>query len=234
MAKTKEDKIYSETGVISKMEEVKIMKRFAAALVLIILMFGTISANAGDTRRWEINSFADWEKGQMNGLEVDSSGSVSPVWDTSKEEVQADGIWAMASTKSGIYMGTGNDGKLFVSKNGKIKEVFDTGRVAITAVKEDSSGTIWFSAIPGGAVYKMVPGQKAQLIKETGEEYIWDFLVDSSGMTLATGPAGKIIRISKAGKMVNVIETGEDHIMSLLKGADGENICGDFGRRTCT
>ncbi len=197
---------------------------FAAVLWGVILS----SAGAADTNRWDIDGFEQWDKGEANGVEIGSDGRLKPVWSSDPKDVKADGVWSLASSGSKIYMGTGNGGKLFVKQNGVISEAADTGHVAITRIVADRSGGAWFSAIPGGVIYRLRSGEPEK-VAEVGSDYIWDFIVDGERIVAATGPGGKIVTMTKSGKIIQTIETGETHVMCLLKGGDGKIYAGTSG-----
>lgn len=197
--------------------------------ILLALATG-IGSRAGETKRGEIESFKQWSKGEANGVEIHSKGQVSPTWGVDSVEAPVDGIWSMALGKGGsVYLGTGNSGKVLVYRNGSIKELAKTEHVAITKIRVDKSGRIWFAAIPEGTIYRMDASGKVKKIARTGEDYVWDFILESGGVVAATGPNGKILKISGSGKVTDYLETGEEHVMCLLKGGDGKLYAGTSG-----
>src|SRR5882724_1260710 len=99
--------------------------KFVAAFILLLFLLGsgfTASVSAGEPVVWEINSRADWLKGEARGVSVTDSGiltlapNLSQLFNTDQAYV-----WSTAIDASGnIFLGTGHDGKLFrVSPDGK-------------------------------------------------------------------------------------------------------------------
>src|SRR5256885_913590 len=92
-------------------------KSFAAFISFFFLLsIGiTTSVNAGEPVVWEINSRADWLKGEARGVSVTDSGiltlapNLSQLFNTEQAYV-----WSTAVDASGnVFLGTGHDGKLF-------------------------------------------------------------------------------------------------------------------------
>lgn len=202
---------------------------FRAAPLFVLALLAPLWLGAVETDRWDIEGFKEFSKGKAMGVEIDSSGGVRSVWSIGGVEVPADGIWNMASRGGVVYLGTGNSGKLFKVTGKSVKELADTGKVAITKIVADSGGRLWFSAIPGGTIYRMAPGGELEKFAETGEEYVWDFILDGGGVLAATGPNGKILRISSSGKVTALVETGEKHVMCLAKAKSGKIYAGTSG-----
>jgi hypothetical protein len=182
-----------------------------------------------ETQRWEFDGFKEWSKGEAVGVEIGSVGEIAPVWAIESREVPAQGIWSMAAGAGGVYLGTGNEGRLFLARNNSIKEIAKTSHVAVTRIRIDSRGRVYLSAIPGGVIYRLEKNGGLDKFAETGEDYAWDVFFDSGDIIAATGPNGKIVRISAAGKVKSVIETGEKHVMCLLRGGDGKLYAGTSG-----
>lgn len=200
-----------------------------AAAVLALL--ASLALVAGDAKRWEFNRFEQWTKGTLDGLELSSTGELKPAWAVESKSAEGEGVWSLALGRSGeVFLGTGNHGKLLVSSGGAIKEVFATEKVAITRLRMDRNGNLWFSAIPNGTIFRRSPGGEVKKVIETGENYVWDFLVEGGGLIVATGPKGRVLRYSESGDKKEVIETGETNVMTLLRGGDGKLYAGTSDR----
>jgi hypothetical protein len=201
--------------------------RIMVGTAAVALLLGW-QALAVDTQRWEIDSFEELAKGAADGVEIGSAGELAPMWVTEGETVSADGVWSLAAGSGGVYLGTGNSGKLFFEANGKIKQVAQVSAVAITRIRLDREGRPLFAAIPGGVIYRLNAKGEVEKFAETGEDYVWDFILEGSDIIAATGPHGKIVRLS-AGKVKAVTETGEEHVMCLTRGGDGKLYAGTSG-----
>ncbi len=201
----------------------------SVCFVAVFALLALAAARAADTGRWDIESFKDWGRGDFQGVEIFSKGELRPASSLKKSEVSASGVWSLARGRAGeVYLGTGNQGRLLRMKSGRIEEIHSGDHVAITRIKKDGEGRVWFSAIPGGAIYRRERSGEINRIAETGEEYIWDFMFYRDRILAATGPDGKILSISSSGKVKHVIETGEEHVMCLVR-ANGKLYAGTSG-----
>ncbi|MFO8058232.1 MAG: hypothetical protein R6V10_13140 [bacterium] len=208
-----------------------ILKSKAVSAVVTFLALGMlVTVYASNTGRWDIESFKDWSRGEFQGVEISSKGEIRPAGSLQEYEVSAEGVWSLARGEHGaVYMGTGNKGRLLRHHRGKTEEIFNGDHVAITRIRKDDQGRIWFSALPGGAIYRRDQSGEVKRIAETGEEYVWDFIIHQGRILAATGPHGKILSLSSSsGKVKDVIETGEEHVMCLTR-TNGKIYAGTSG-----
>ncbi len=202
------------------------MRDIAIACLLVFFTLLAVSASAVDTERFEIESFERWSKGTAEGVEIGSKGELKSVGAAESFEAPAEGVWSVAPVGRGrVYMGTGNEGRLLLFKDGEMEEVADTDHVALTRVRYHNE-EVWVSAIPGGALYKLTDESRLQKVLDTEEEYLWDFIFDGRDILVATGPGGKILKVSSSGEIEGVVETGEAHVLCLLKAEDGKIYAG--------
>ena len=207
----------------------KSMNRKLVAALVALAFFTALAALAGDTRRFDLDSFDRFSKGSAVGIEIKSSGKLQPIAGTESFGLSEDSIWSLAPGKGGeVYLGTGNGGRLYRFEAGQIKEVARTDKLIITRVRLDSAGAVWFIAIPDAALYRLEGGQ-AKKVADLGETYAWDFIFSGDEILVATGPRGRILRLSRSGERRGVIETGEQHVMCLLAAGDGKTYAGTAG-----
>jgi len=199
-------------------------KTVFVALVLSLMAAG---AYGSSTQRWELDSFEDFEKGQADGVEISSTGELRPSGSLEVTSVDADAVWSMAFAGNVIYLGTGNKGEIFRFKGGKAEKIVSTEHVAISALAYDN-GRLYYAGIPGAALYVYEGGSEKKLA-DLEMDYVWDILIDGSDILVAGGPDGKIMRLSRSGKVKATVETGEEHVMCLMKGGDGEIYAGTSG-----
>ncbi len=194
------------------------------------IMIAALAAWAGDTKRFEVKTFDDFRKGEAAGVAVRSDGALVPMGSLDQHKLEADGVWALADAGLGkVLLGTGNKGRLYEYKMGSMKLAYDTGRVAVTDIERDGDGSLWFAAMPNSAVFVMDRGGDVREAFKVGEDYAWDILLDGRDVVAATGPSGKVIRFSREGKVKSTVETGEKHVMCLVKGGDGRLYAGTAG-----
>jgi hypothetical protein len=198
-------------------------------LIATAVLLAAWGSRASDTQRWQISTFDQWGKGKAQGVEIGSAGELRPVMAMDGSTVDADGVWSMAAGNGGVYLGTGNSGKLFFESGGRVKEIAKLSQVAITRIRLDRDGRTVFSAIPGGVIYRLNKDNQPEKLAAAGEDYVWDFIFDGPDIIAATGPHGKIVRIGRDGKVKHVTETGEQNVMCLLRAPDGTLYAGTDG-----
>jgi len=205
------------------------MKRTLSLIVAAALLTVALTALAGDTKRFDIDTFDRFGAGTASGVEIKSSGRLSQAPSVEEIKLDEDSVWSIAAGRGGdLYLGTGNNGKLYRLAAGALKEVAKVDRVMITRVRADAAGQIWFVAVPEAVLYKL-EGDKAVKVADVGETYAWDFAFVGNEIYLATGPKGRIVRLSRDGKKLGAIETGEQHVMCLLQAGDGNLYAGTSG-----
>ncbi|MCC6214191.1 MAG: hypothetical protein IT376_04945 [Polyangiaceae bacterium] len=183
-----------------------------------------VQAAAVGTRRFELEQADDFKGGDLTGTAVTSRGEVragltlgaTPVPETTT-------IWsALRRADGGVLLGTGNDGKLFEVKGDKPAVVAETKALAITSMTE-AWGAVILATIPDGKLFKWEKGKLTELatLKETA--HVWAVAYDkrTDSVFAATGPQGKLWRVSKTGDAQVHFDAEEEHLMSVAVGADG-------------
>lgn len=192
-------------------------------------LFIALAAWAGDTRRFDLDTFERFSAGMAEGVEIKSSGRIAPAPSVEEFKLDEDAVWSAASGKTGeVYVGTGNRGRVYRFSGGSFKQVAQVDRVMVTRVRVDNSGQVWFVAVPEAVLYRM-DGNEPVKVADLGETYAWDFAFVGDEIYVATGPKGRILRLSRAGKKLATIETGEEHVMCLLRAGDGKLYAGTSG-----
>lgn len=196
---------------------------------LAALLAFSCGAFAATTQTWEMNGYADFLKGRMQGLALNRDGRlvVGPQMDTVFTSDQPQ-IWSVAQAPDGsIYAGTGNRGQLYrVDAGGKAKLVWTADQPEIFAVAVDDKGVVYAGTSPDGKVYRIENGKAAEYFAP-GAKYIWALKPAADGsLYVATGDQGKIFRVTSAGHGDVYYETGQQHVTCLALDKDGRLLAG--------
>ncbi len=185
-----------------------------------------LPVSAGGTRSFLLDSASVLGEGKLEGTAVESDGSI--VRSIGTRRIDLPGIAVARSIcvmpDGTTYVGTGNDGKIFVLKNGAATLFADTKQVMVTSLTTDGAGTLFAGTLPKAKIFAIDKAGKArEFATPAGAEHIWALNYDDKQKLLfaATGPEGKIFAIDKAGKADVYYDSEASHIMALARDRDG-------------
>jgi hypothetical protein len=188
------------------------------------LFFATASQAVG-TRRLTLDKEADFKGGDLKGVAVDSTGSVRAGLDLGSLPIaQANSIWSALPQKDGsVLLGTGNEGKLLKVQAGAVSVVAETKALAVTSLVNAWGGSVAAGTLPDGKVMKLERGKLSELATLKGAEHVFALAFDAKNNALyaATGPEGKLFRITAQGNAQVYFDAEEQHLMSVAVGPDG-------------
>src|SRR5688572_1897106 len=185
----------------------------------------TTSAVAVGTRRFVLDKEADFKGGDLKGVAVDSRGSVRAGLNLGSVPVtQASSIWAALPQKDGsVLLGTGNEGKLLKLANGVVSVLAETKALALTSLASAWGGAVAVGTLPDGKVMKWENGKLVDLATLPGAKHVFSVAFDakSNALFAATGPEGKLFRITANGNAQVYFDAEEQHLMSVAVAPDG-------------
>src|SRR5438093_924140 len=125
-----------------------------AALVALAL----VSAEASSSKFFQAATQADFLKGDVENLAVDSQGRL--VLGPATElvyETSAPFLWTLAAAADGsLFVGTGNEGKVFrIDAQGRGSVFFDSTELEVHAVAPAPNGGLFVATSPDGRIYKV-------------------------------------------------------------------------------
>lgn len=212
----------------------KISEIICAVLLCIILTLAGNFVSAVSTMRLTIDSFDDFNKGELKSTSLSSDGKLFIAPEVNKvSTTNEDMVWDIAVFKNKAYLATGNEGKVFKvdleKKKGEL--LCDQKEMEIYAITVDSDGNVFLGASPGGKIYKCAEGGEPTLFFETKEDYVWDLVFDKDGnLYVATGKEGKIFKISPDGKGEMYFDTPSANVMTLTFTPEGKLLAGTQGK----
>jgi hypothetical protein len=182
-------------------------------------------AAAVGTRRFVLDKEADFKGGDLKGVAVDSRGSVRAGLNLGAIPVtQASSVWAALPQKDGsVLLGTGNEGKLLKVSNGAVSVLAETKTLALTSLATAWGGAVAVGTLPDGKVMKWENGKLTELATLPGAKHVFSVAFDQKANALyaATGPEGKLFRITANGNAQVYFDAEEQHLMSVAVAADG-------------
>ena len=204
----------------------KLLQR-ATLVTGLLLVCGRAMAPPQATLRHK--TFQDFQNGEAKNVAVIGTGALElgPRFDLYKAMEPEAFVWALVADSQGrVYVGTGNDGKVFVLEGGKAnaKAALATDDLEVLSLAVDSKDNVYAACAPSGKIYRIPRRGKPALFCETKQAYVWALAVTAKGDLYAgTGPEGKILKISAGGKKVETVHDSNDkHVLSLA--AVGETV----------
>jgi hypothetical protein len=182
------------------------------------LMVGLVHSSA--TRFWVTCTQEDFAEGEIQDVTISSEGLVSIA---PKLSLVADSeqkfVWCAANGPKGdIYIGTGDEGKIFkITRSGQRTLLCDLDEPEVLSLLYRHP-YLYAGVGPTGTVYRIDARGEAESFCVTEEEYVWDIIPDSrSGLYVATGEKGKVYRVSDKGKTELVYESVDPHVTRLCR-----------------
>lgn len=189
-------------------------------------------ALAVGTRYFVLETAKDFGEGEARGVFVDSKGNLRPGFRlTSSALTDAAHVWAALPTAEGVLLATGNEGQLLRYQAGKAEMLAKTDALALTSL-----ATVWgrmfVGSLPKGRIFEWTGSELREFAKLEGAEHIWALVRDpkTDSLFAATGPEGKLYRITRDGTAQVYFDADESHLVSLAVGTDGSVYAGSSGK----
>lgn len=179
-------------------------------------------ANAVGTRYFVLDSGKDFEGGELSGVAVDSTGKLRAGLNLGSTSLSdASSTWASLSRSDGsVLVATGNEGKLLRVQGAKVDVVAETKALALTSLAEGWNGRVFAGSMPDGKLYELRGNQLVEWVNLEGAQHVWALAYDAASQALfaATGPQGKLFRITKEGQAQVYFDAAQEHLMSVAAG----------------
>src|SRR5664280_1880527 len=205
-------------------------RNFVLWLGFLALSAVSSSALAVGTRHWVLERGEDFKGGDLKGVAIDSSGKLRAGFDLGRIPVDGESIiWsALARPDGSMLLGTGNEGRLLELRAGRVKKLADSGELVVTSLVEGWGAAVFAATLPLGRVYQWDKNKWSLFATLPKVEHIWQLAFDARRAVLyaATGPTGKLFRITHDGRAEVEFDAPEEHLMSVAVMPDGTVVAG--------
>jgi len=165
------------------------------------------------------SSYEEFLGGEFEGVSLTNDGKLilAPALVEKLDTQEAFIYSALEDAAGNIFLGTGNNGKVFrLSEGSDQKEWAKLEEAGVYALAVDSSNRLYAGTAPDGKVYRFDAAGKAEVFFDPTDKYIWDLAVDSQdNVFVATGPRGVIYKVDSQGKSQIFYDSEDTHIVEL-------------------
>ncbi len=179
---------------------------------------------------WTVSTQREFLEGKLRGISITSDGklmmapALERVFDTEEAFIYA----AIADKLGNLYLGTGNEGRIFrITPKGQGTRWAKVDEAGIYALAIDSMDRLYAASSPDGKVYRFDERGKSQVFFDAEEKYIWALAIDTmNNIFVGTGPNGIIYKVTVQGDRSVFYDSRETHIMSFQWDLQGNLLAG--------
>ena len=199
---------------------------FVCTLVCVL----TLALSGASPTFWTVSSQADFLKGDVEDLSIDSDGRMflGPAASVLGES-SAPFLWAIVAGPDGtLWAGSGNEGKVLkVTKDGKVTTFFDAPELEVHAIAPAPGGGLYVATSPDGKIYAVAPDGSSRTLFDPEDKYIWALASDAAGtLYAATGDKGVVYKVTPDGTGTRFYKTSATNVVSLAVTKTGEVLAG--------
>lgn len=191
-----------------------------------------VTVSASKPVFWQTATLTDFLRGEVENLSIDGHGRLvlGPATEL-VAETTSPFLWAMVVAPDGsLYVGSGNEGKVFKIDGGKVATFFDSTELEVHALALAQDGSLYAATSPEGRIYKIDRSGKAATFFDPEDKYIWSLALDAQGNLYAgTGEKGLIYKITPDGKGTPFYSTKATHVIALTFERNGQLLAGTEG-----
>lgn len=184
-----------------------------------LLLLATSATDAGRTKAWKQHAYDDFAQGESEGISIAADGTLAlaPAL-VELASLDAERVWSIVpNPKGGIYVGTGDSGRLFaVDDEGQAELLFDSPELVLHALMVGPDGRLYAGSAPDGLIYALDGEGPAETLLQTGSHYVWDFALMDGQLYAATGDPGRVLKIANDGSHEVFFAPEDRHVITLL------------------
>ena len=200
---------------------------FAALILLLVL---SITTTAVTPQFWENFTQADLLEGRLDRISLAPDGKLflSRMYDMVFDTEQSYIFSMVRDTRGNIYVGTGDDGKVFrIDPQGKGTLYFQAEELNVFAMAIDNSDCLYVGTSPDGKVYKVTGPNQGTEYFNSEDKYIWSMVFDKEdNLYIGTGGGGVLYKVDGSGAKTVFYQCGDTHIMCLAWDGNGNLLSG--------
>jgi hypothetical protein len=206
------------------------MPKLIICAAAVAAVLAPASVRASTAKFFQTSTQADFLKGDVDNLSIDSHGQLTlgPATEL-VYETAAPFLWSMVAEPDGtLFIGTGNEGKVFrVDPQGKGSVFFDSTELEVHALALGPNGSVYVGTSPDGRIYKVDRNGQSTVFFDSEDKYIWALAIDGTGNVYAgTGDKGIVYKIAPDGKGEPFCRTNATHATALAFDRAGHLLVG--------
>ena len=179
---------------------------------------------------WTVSTQADFLKGDVDNLSIDSDGRIflGPAT-TQIAETSAPFLWTILAGPDGtLWAGTGNEGQVLkIGRDGKTSNFFDATEMEVHALALAPGGGLYVGTSPDGRIYHVSADGTSKPFYDPDDKYIWAMVTAPDGSVYAaTGEKGNIYKIAPDGKGSLFYKTNTTNVVTLALDKSGNLLAG--------
>ena len=151
-----------------------------AALALVLTLLLVPAAGAAAPEFWRLEGASAFLEGEIENLSLDSEARLrlGPAIETLFDP-EAPNAWCVSRDDEGVlYVGTGNDGRVFRVEGEEGRVLFDAEQLEVHAVAVGPDDRVYAATSPDGAVYAIDADGGTRSFFDPEETYIWALAFD--------------------------------------------------------
>lgn len=202
----------------------------ALLAALAVLAPFAVSLRAASPAFWQVSTLADFLKGDVDNVAIDSDGRV--VLGRAVElvhETTAPFVWDLVpGPKGDVYAATGSEGRVLrIAPGGEATTVFDAAELQAQAIAVGTDGTLYVGTSPDGKVYAVAPDGTSSTFFDPDDKYIWALALAPDGtLYVATGEKGLVYRVGRDGTGTPFYTSRATNVTALAFDGDGHLLVG--------
>jgi sugar lactone lactonase YvrE len=198
--------------------------RILAALVFFICPV----IEAGPPQFWRIEKPQDLLEGETDSVSIDSRGFLE-LGPSARllAEPDAARLWSVAGAGDELFVGSGDEGRIFRIRGGEISTLYDASEIEAYAVVVDQNNHLLAATAPDGKIYRIDEEGESEVFYDPEDRYIWALCFDPRNrLWIATGLPGRLHRVDRDGKGTVAFATPAAHVTALACAEDGSIYAG--------
>ncbi len=190
-------------------------------------------AAAGGTQTFHVESYDDFDSGEVEGAAIEGSGRVTVGLQPTRAELEPSTVYTCApGAKGEVLIGTADKAGLYRVKPGKpgkqptVQKLADLPGVVVSTLTRLPNGDIVAATLPGGTIHRISPKGKVSEFAKLDVKQIWQLQVHKGRLLVATGPKGELYSLDLNGKNAKMLlDVPEKNLLSVLA-VGGEIVAG--------
>lgn len=179
-------------------------------------------AFAGGTKTHTLDDFAEFERGEVEGAAIESSGRVTRGYASARAELELSSVFTCLVDGKQAWVGTADKATIQrVDLRGATpttEQLVTLEGVVVSALARLPSGDLLAALLPGGKLLRVDKnGEVSDFAELKDVTQIWAIVPHANRLLVATGPNGQLWSLGTDGKDAKVVlDVPEGDVLSVL------------------